>query len=145
MLILARFNRAQTEGLTSGAVQPPGSGRLSHHGPTLTGTTPSSSHLPSTLSTTGNDNAADVSLGEDSFLTDTGSEHTQTDHTANANRVQQDADEQMAYQNEDATMMDEEIDEVDRLIAQGGIGIPIGPVRCCWPRYRKDSDSYRFS
>jgi len=35
-----------------------------------------------------------------------------------------------AYAQDETMMYDEEPDE-DRLIAQGGIGIPIGPVCCC--------------
>lgn len=41
--------------------------------------------------------------------------------------------EGVAQQEQDVMMFDEESEE-DRLIAQGGIGIPIGPVRTILPR-----------
>lgn len=119
-----RMNRFQTEGLLSAAVQPPGSGShlnlptASHHH----GTPPARDH-----NSEGQVNAGSSSIGDDSVGTDAVPESERTDASTRAQG------EGVAQQEQDVMMFDEESEE-DRLIAQGGIGIPIGPVRTILPR-----------
>jgi hypothetical protein len=66
------------------------------------------------------------SVGDDSVATDAMTESEKTDGSANGQGEMTQAGG-VSQQEQDVIMYDEEPDE-DRLIAQGGIGIPIGPV-----------------
>jgi hypothetical protein len=68
----------------------------------------------------------DQSVGDDSVATDTSPESERTDGSATGQGEMTQASG-AGQQEQDVLMYDEEPDE-DRLIAQGGIGIPIGPV-----------------
>jgi RNA polymerase II subunit A small phosphatase-like protein len=114
----------QTEGLLSAAVQPPGSG--SHLAPSHSSHHLTSSHSREHLSS----ETLNPSVGNDSLTT----EHTLDTEQLDGSVASSEANAQTggaAYTQDEVMVFDEESDE-DRLIAQGGIGIPTGPV--CSPR-----------
>lgn len=101
----------QTEGMLSSAVQPPGSGSELLH-------TSSSHHALQTSTQTGD--STEISTD---FLTDTSDVETGTGQQRQAGG----AAESAAYANY-LLQEEQEQDDEDRLIEQGGIGIPIGLV-----------------
>lgn len=103
--------------MLSSAVQPPGSGSELLH-------TSSSHHALQTSTQTGD--STEISTD---FLTDTSDVETGTGAGAGTGQQQQrqaSAAESAAYAN--YLLQEQEQDDEDRLIEQGGIGIPIGPV-----------------
>jgi hypothetical protein len=114
----------QTEGLLSAAVQPPGSG--SHLSLPSTAHQHGSSSLARDQHSDMPSTTGSHSVGDDSVATDAMTESEKTDGSANGQGEMTQAGG-VSQQEQDVIMYDEEPDE-DRLIAQGGIGIPIGPV-----------------